>query len=227
MTLDKLMAAILFAVLFAGFAYILVGPPISTQVGSSKDSLLGRGCAPVEKPILFSGSFTWEAEEIVDNAIDSTPVLWNESGLIFIVSGIGDRFSGTEGEAMTAATREEIRVDPDSHGITVLPDGSAFSVISFPLPKDHWIYGDGEYHFPPMPMRMGIGDPRRKEMADMLVAAGRHAVKAATMDGKEMDFDPDALIQNLVVGMLGYHTENGFSSDDFDNPTPREEIGDA
>ncbi len=31
----------------------------------------------------------------------------------------------------------------------------------------------------------------------------------ATMKGKEQDFDPDALIQNLIVGMLGYHTPTG------------------
>ena len=38
------------------------------------------------------------------------------------------------------------------------------------------------------------------------------------MNGKEMDFDPGALLQNLVVGMLGYWTENGLSSDEWANP---------
>lgn len=101
-----------------------------------------------------------------------------------------------------------------------LPDGSGFAVMSMPLPKDHWIYGDpareGDHGFepPPMPFRLGTKDPQRKQWADMLRVAGKYAVRAATMKGKEMDFDPDALLQNLVVGFLGYWTEDGLDHDD-------------
>lgn len=44
---------------------------------------------------------------------------------------------------------------------TVLPNGSAFSCASFPLPKDHWSTAPG-YNTPPMRLRMGIDDPKRE-----------------------------------------------------------------
>lgn len=105
-----------------------------------------------------------------------------------------------------------------------LPDGSGFAVMSMPLPESHWIYGDKTledehgYEPPPMPMRMGMDDPRREDFAEMLRVAGRYAVRAATMKGSEPDFDPDALIQNLITGMLGYYTADGLSSDEWANP---------
>ena len=58
----------------------------------------------------------------------------------------------------------------------------------------------------------------REEFAAKIREAGKYAVRCATMNGKEMDFDPDALIQNLLVGMLGYCTEDGLSSDAWMNP---------
>lgn len=58
----------------------------------------------------------------------------------------------------------------------------------------------------------------KEEFAEKIKIAGRYAVRCATMNGKEMDFDPDALIQNLLVGMLGYWTDTGLSSDEWANP---------
>lgn len=107
-------------------------------------------------------------------------------------------------------------------GVTLLRDGSGFFTASFPLPKDHWIYskpGDG-YLVPPMPLRMGGDNPARAIMTDHVRAAGKYAVKAATINGTEVDFDPDAMLQNLVVGMLGYHTPDGLSEDAWCNPNP-------
>jgi len=138
----------------------------------------------------------------------------------------------------------------------ILPDGSGFAVMSMPLRKDHWIYGDVSFNVPPMPFKTGgsekavffthpavlptieelerilaqpdisRGKPvsdremTREEFAAKIREAGRYAVKCATMNGKEMDFDPDALIQNLVVGMIGYDTDNGLigTEDDWANP---------
>lgn len=57
-------------------------------------------------------------------------------------------------------------------------------------------------------------------LAEIIRKVGKYAVRASTMNGREMDFDPDAMLQNLVVGMLGYWTETGLSSDEFDNPKP-------
>lgn len=105
--------------------------------------------------------------------------------------------------------------------MTVLPDGHGFATASFPLPKDHWIYKDDGYEPPPMPLRMGTDHPKRVEMQKKIAAAARYAVRAATMRGQEMDFDPDALVQCMIVGLLGYHTPDALSGqEDWLNPDP-------
>lgn len=107
--------------------------------------------------------------------------------------------------------------------MAALPDGSGFATASFPLPKDHWLYADdGNYEPPPMPFRLGKDDPRHEEFVKAIWAAGKYAVRAATMKGKDDDFDPDALVQNLVVGLIGYHTSDGLDGqDDWGNPDPK------
>jgi len=106
-----------------------------------------------------------------------------------------------------------------------LPDGSGFATMSLPLPKDHWIYATAEGYTPPPPMPFRIGTEgapvlnRTREMwAEGIRAACRYAVQASTMRGQEMDFDPDAMVQNMVVGMLGYWTPDGLSMDAWVNP---------
>jgi hypothetical protein len=98
-----------------------------------------------------------------------------------------------------------------------LPDGTGAAVLSMPLPADHWLTKPG-YNVPPMVFRKGTDDPERQEWAEKIRAAGRYAVRCATINGTENDFDPDALVQNLVVGMLGYWTPDGLSSDADANP---------
>jgi hypothetical protein len=95
--------------------------------------------------------------------------------------------------------------------IGALPDGSGFATASFPLRKDHWLYQPG-YNVPPMPMRVGTG-PARDKLAEQISAAARYAVRATTMNGAEKDYDPDAWVQNMIVGLLGYWTQDGLSSD--------------
>jgi hypothetical protein len=104
-----------------------------------------------------------------------------------------------------------------------LPDGSGFMIASFPLGKDHWIYEaahDGFTKPPPMPFRMGYDDPRREQFNEWVRAAARYAVQASTMRGESTDFDPDAMVQNFIVGMLGYHTPDGLSRAPLDDPDP-------
>ena len=100
-----------------------------------------------------------------------------------------------------------------------LPDGSGFATMSMPLPKDHWLTRPG-YDEPPMPFRLGVEEdasnilPKirtRQEFADKIREAGKYAIRASTMNGKEIDFDPDAMLQNFVTGMLGYYTSDGLS----------------
>ncbi len=89
-------------------------------------------------------------------------------------------------------------------GVTILPDGSAFALASYPLPKDHWLYAP-----------LAEWDSARDDFADLphpilthaqreaVVAAARYAIRGATMRGQEMDFDPDALVQNLCYALCG------------------------
>lgn len=93
---------------------------------------------------------------------------------------------------------------------TRLPDGSGYCTASFPLPADHWLTQPGDNE-PPMPFRMGTDNPMHAVICEKIRQAGKYAVRCATMNGKDDDFDPDALIQNLIVGMIGYHTPDGLS----------------
>ena len=110
-----------------------------------------------------------------------------------------------------------------------LPDGSGFALMSMPLPKDHWsVVNPDAPNVPPAPFKMGVEDDvmvrvlgragtasaimTRQQFADALHNAGKYAYRCATMNGKEPDLDPDALLQNLVVGLLGYWTIDGEST---------------
>ena len=88
-------------------------------------------------------------------------------------------------------------------GQVSLPDGSAFAIASFPLPKDHWLYAPREY-------ATGAGEPLELPapilthgQREAVVAAIRYAVRGATMCGREQDFDPDAMVQNAVYALCG------------------------
>lgn len=96
-----------------------------------------------------------------------------------------------------------------------LPDGSGFATLSMELPKDHWLYQSNDA--PPMPWRIGEGKERMM-LAEGIRAAARYAIRAATMSGKDENFAPDAMVQNFIVGMLGYWTEDGLSGDRQFNP---------
>ena len=101
----------------------------------------------------------------------------------------------------------------------ILPDGSAFATASWPLPKDHWLYApspegwDSERDcMPDLPRPILTGEHRAA-----VQAAIRYAVRAATLNGKEPDFDPDALVQNASVALCGFYgtaTATGDQSND-------------
>ena len=91
-----------------------------------------------------------------------------------------------------------------SNDVTILPDGSAFSVASLPLPSDHWLYAPlaewdsvrDESSECPLPILTN-------EQREAVKAAARYAIRGATMRGQEADFDPDALVQNFVYALCG------------------------
>lgn len=107
-----------------------------------------------------------------------------------------------------------------------LPDGSGFATMSMPLPKGHWLMEPG-FNKPPMPFRLGTEEGAasiigtRLELADRIREAARYAIRASTTNGEVIDFDPDAMVQNMIVGMLGYWTPNALSSLDGHDETPR------
>lgn len=91
-----------------------------------------------------------------------------------------------------------------------LPDGSGFALVTYPLPSDHWMTKSGDED-PPTPYLIGTDSPLRKLTTTSITRAARYAVRSATNNGKITDFDPDAMVQAFVVGMLGYHTSDGKS----------------
>jgi hypothetical protein len=123
-------------------------------------------------------------------------------------------------------------------------DGTGFATMSFPLPKDHWLYkyengdvaGSGvRCDVPPMPFRMGkrariniaihneqsgplVLNLSLSEFEALISKAGRYAIRASTEHGKDNDWDPDAVLQNLRVAFTGYCTDNGLSSESWADP---------
>lgn len=87
----------------------------------------------------------------------------------------------------------------------ILPDGSAVAVVSLPLPKTHWLYAPRQY-MPGAEEPVELPSPcleRTAENYERAKLAIRYAIRGATMCGKEMDFDPDALVQNALYALLG------------------------
>lgn len=88
---------------------------------------------------------------------------------------------------------------------TKLPDGSAFGVMSLPLPADHWLTappaeGWDKERDCPADLPHPILDNSQREAVK---AAIRWAVRGATMCGQETDFDPDALVLNAAYALCG------------------------
>ena len=93
--------------------------------------------------------------------------------------------------------------EPEQEPVTVLPDGSAFAVMSYPLPKDHWLYAERQYEGDADEPNE-LGKPiLTHALRDAVVSAVRYAIRGATNCGKELDFDPDALVQNAVYALCG------------------------
>ena len=101
-----------------------------------------------------------------------------------------------------------------------LPGGFGFATVSMPLSQDHWLYKSHEGHEPPpMLMRME-GGKGREQVVKAIWAAVKYALRVSTANGQH-DYDPDAVCQNVVVGLIGYHTANGLAGeDDWANPNP-------
>lgn len=95
---------------------------------------------------------------------------------------------------------------PKPGDVAILPDGTACGTLSLPLPEGHWLYApspegwDNERDVAPDTPRPVLD---RSQFAAQVEAAVRWAVRGATMNGKDPDFDPDALVQNAVYALCG------------------------
>lgn len=109
---------------------------------------------------------------------------------------------------------------------TILPDGSAFATLDLPLPKDHWIYkrdADGFVAVEPIVGVMGryvtsfivstndgmVEDSniRQPDARKIIRKAAMNAIRAATNSGSIESFDPDAMVRNFELELLGRDPE--------------------
>jgi hypothetical protein len=78
------------------------------------------------------------------------------------------------------------------------------AIFSYPLPKNHWLYAEREYldgEVEPIELPKPILD--RQANSDTIIAAVRYAIRGVTNCGKELDFDPDALVLNAIYALCG------------------------
>lgn len=80
---------------------------------------------------------------------------------------------------------------------TILPDGSAFFTAEYPLPADHWLYE--KQAAPPEPI---LTHRLHKEV----ITAARYAIRDTTANGQIKDFDPDAMVQNIILAICGRYS---------------------
>lgn len=84
----------------------------------------------------------------------------------------------------------------------ILPDGSSFFTSSWPLPKNHWLFKPRDYENEKALLE-ALPFLRRNDDRRRIVEAAKLAIRHATDYGKDKDFDPDALIQNLILALCG------------------------
>jgi hypothetical protein len=78
------------------------------------------------------------------------------------------------------------------------------AIFSYPLPKKHWLYAEREYLDGEVePIELPKPILNRRADGDTIIAAVRYAIRAATNCGKELDFDPDALVLNAIYALCG------------------------
>ena len=77
---------------------------------------------------------------------------------------------------------------------SILPDGSAFFTLSLPLPKDHWLYDESSN----TPIASLDACHRHS-----VIEAVKYAIRSATRNGTEVDFDPDALVNSACYALIG------------------------
>lgn len=70
------------------------------------------------------------------------------------------------------------------------------------LPADHWLTQPGD-NVLPAPVLKPTSDKKRAELVTAIREAGQYALRTVSENGRVSTFDPDALLQNLVLALLG------------------------
>jgi hypothetical protein len=97
-------------------------------------------------------------------------------------------------------------MNTDSNPVTRLPDGSAFFTQDTPLPEDHWLFA---VDFPAANRselldRTNLGGVTDRDVArEKIKLAVRWAYRASSNNGKNLDIDPDSLVQNVLLALTG------------------------
>lgn len=81
--------------------------------------------------------------------------------------------------------------------VDLIPEGDKLTLNSY-----HWLYLPGE-DIPPIPFKMAYTHPWRKHVIAGIKKSAKYALRAATDNGRINDFDPDAVVQLMVKGMIG------------------------
>jgi hypothetical protein len=70
------------------------------------------------------------------------------------------------------------------------------------LADDHWLTQPGD-NVPPAPVLKATSDKKRAELVTAIREAGMFALRTVSENGRVAAFDPDALLQNLALALLG------------------------
>jgi hypothetical protein len=70
------------------------------------------------------------------------------------------------------------------------------------LADDHWLTQPGD-NVPPAPVLKAASDKKRAELVTAIREAGMFALRTVSENGRVAAFDPDALLQNLALALMG------------------------
>lgn len=106
-----------------------------------------------------------------------------------------------------------------AEGIVTISAGYGQETTRTDLSRLHWLYAvaeDGSNLPPPMGLRCGLSNANDRRYRDVLARhvanAVRYGLKSATLNGRLRDFDPDALVENTIIGLFGHPTDDGLET---------------
>lgn len=92
---------------------------------------------------------------------------------------------------------EMIRMITDQ--LNRLPDGSGFFTGKMQLSKSHWLFNEKLYGEEGPAHKIVFNDDRlRKEVEKRVTFAVKYSLQICTDYGRDMDFDPDAVVQAVL-----------------------------